>query len=79
MPRRKPDDDDLKAREVLANRVTSFRKQYLMTQKKLADILELSRRTIQMVEAAKITPHPATIQAFEDLVKKYKEAQSVLL
>lgn len=77
MPRRKPDDDDLKAREVLAGEMISFRKSNLFTQKKLADILDLSRRTIQMIESGKITPHPSTITAFKSLVAKYKAASEV--
>lgn len=72
MPRRKPDDDDLKARELLATEMTSFRKNNLFTQKKLADILELSRRTIQMIETGTITPHPGTLRAWKALTAKYR-------
>lgn len=77
MPRRKPDEDDLKARVVLAAEMVAFRKDNLFTQKKLADILGLSRRTIQMAEAALISPHPATMQAWNNLKHKYREAKSV--
>lgn len=77
MPRRKPDEDDLKARVVLAAEMVRFRKDNLMTQKKLADILVLSRRTIQMIESGSISPHPATMQAWANLKHKYREAKSV--
>lgn len=77
MARRKPDNDDLKAREVLASEMVDFRKNNIFTQKRLAEILVLSRRTIQMIEAGLITPHPSTITAFRELVAKYKAASEV--
>ncbi len=77
MPRRKPDDDDLKAREELAAEVKTFRKNNLFNQKKLAEILGLSRRTIQMIEAGLITPHPATLDAIRKLFHKHREAKKI--
>lgn len=72
MPRRKPDEDDLKAREQLAEEMISFRQNNLFTQKKLAEILDLSRRTIQMIETGTISPHPGTLRAWKTLVSKYR-------
>lgn len=77
MPRRKPNDDDIKAREVLAKQMKDFRRDNLFNQKKLAEILDLSRRTIQMIESGKITPHPGTLLAFKTLAAKYKTAREV--
>lgn len=72
MPRRKPDDDDIKVREELAEEMISFRKNNLFTQKKLAEVLELSRRTIQMIESSAISPHPGTLRAWRTLLSKYR-------
>jgi len=77
MPRRKPNEDDLKAREELAAEVIAFRKNNLFNQKKLAEILDLSRRTIQMIESGLITPHPATLDAIRMLFNKHKEAKKI--
>ncbi len=79
MPRRKPNAKDLEAREVLAREMKDFRRDNLFTQKRLAEVLELSRRTIQMVEIGAITPHPATIQAFRDLAAKHKKAKEITI
>lgn len=72
MPRKKPDEDDIKARERLAEEMISFRKNNLFTQKKLAEVLDLSRRTIQMIETGSISPHPGTLRAWKALVAKYR-------
>ena len=77
MPRRKPDEYDLQAREQLAEEMKSFRRNNLFQQKRLAEILNLSRRTIQMIEAGLITPHPSTLEAIRALFKKYREAKKV--
>lgn len=77
MPRRKPNEDDLKSREVLAKQMKDFRRDNLFNQKKLAEILELSRRTIQMIESGSITPHPSTLLAFKNLAAKYKAAKEI--
>jgi DNA-binding XRE family transcriptional regulator len=79
MPRRKPNAKDLAAREVLAEEMKSFRRDNLFNQKKLAEVLELSRRTIQMIEGGSITPHPGTIKAFKDLAAKFKAAKEVTI
>jgi DNA-binding XRE family transcriptional regulator len=71
MPRRKPTDDDLKGREVLAQEFIDFRKEFLFNQKQLAERLEISRRTIQMIEAAKVSPHPGTIRSFRTFKAKF--------
>jgi DNA-binding XRE family transcriptional regulator len=79
MPRRKANDKDRAASKVLAEEMISFRKENLFNQKKLAEVLDLSRRTIQMIESGTITPHPSTISAFRDLVDKFKAAKQVTI
>jgi|GEM_PF-2193671 len=44
-----------------------------LTQKLLAGVTEVSRRTIQSIEAGLIIPQPATIAKFEELRKKYEK------
>jgi len=73
MPRRKPDAEDIKAQEGLAAEMIAFRRKNLFTQKKLAETLELSRRTIQMMESGTISPHPASLRAWRTLVNRYRE------
>lgn len=77
MPRRKPNAKDLEAREVLSQEVKDFRRDNIMNQKTLAEVLNLSRRTIQMIEGGAITPHPATIQVFRDLAEKHRKAKKI--
>jgi len=79
MPRRKANDKDRAASKVLAEEMISFRKENLFNQRKLAEVLDLSRRTIQMIEGGTITPHPATISAFRGLVAKFKAAKQVTI
>ena len=41
-----------------------FRKDYLITQTRLADLLGISRRTVQQIEAGTVTPHGETLRRF---------------
>lgn len=77
MARRKPNDKDLAERKLLADCMVVFRKNNLLTQKDLAEVLDLSRRTIQMIESGSITPHPTTLKAFNGLVAKYQKAKEI--
>jgi DNA-binding XRE family transcriptional regulator len=77
MSRPKPNTDDLKKRKKRAAEWKQFRKNFLFTQKKLADTMAdsvgaISRRTIQQIEAAKITPHPSTLRLFAIFKKKHE-------
>lgn len=72
MARRKPTPEDLTRRVSRSEEWYSFRKDNLFTQLRLAEVLGLSRRTVQMIEAGKITPHPNTLRLFEALQAKYK-------
>ena len=71
MPRPKPTEDDLVERETRRKEWTRFRKDNLFTQVKLAEILEISRRTVQFIEAAELTPLMSTLRKFRALKAKY--------
>lgn len=55
----------------LAIEFSEFRNKNNLSQKLLAEIIGVSRRTIQSVEAAKILPQKGTLKKFEDLRAKY--------
>lgn len=73
MPRPKPTLDDLKERKALSKEWKNFRRDYKLTQRALADLMREPgddspagcRRTIQMVESGKISPHKATLVRFQ--------------
>lgn len=71
MPRPKPTEEDKEKRIIRAKEWIDFRFNNLFTQRKLAETLGVSRRTVQMVEAGLVTPHPRTIRLFEALVSRY--------
>lgn len=80
MPRPKPTADDLKERKTLAKEMKTFRREFKITQRALADLMANPgekgagcRRTIQMIESGKISPHKATLTRFA-LVKNKIEA-----
>lgn len=57
-----------------ASEWSKFRRDNLFTQQRLAEILGVGRRTIQMIEGGKILyPHPETIRKFLALKVKYKQ------
>jgi len=49
-----------------------FRTDNKLSQRFLAELIGISRRTIQKIEAALVIPHRGTIKAFEELQKKYE-------
>lgn len=77
MPRPKPTAEDLKARKVLARDFKSFRRDFKITQRALADLMEGvgCRRTIQMIESGKITPHASTLSRFAIVKNRYESGQ----
>ncbi len=82
MPRPKPTPEDLKARKALAKEIKVFRKTYKITQRTLADLMREPgednsagcRRTLQMIEAARVTPHKSTLTRLQ-IIKNRIEAQ----
>lgn len=82
MPRPKPKAKDLEERKKRAKEWKSFRREYKITQRALADLMADPgdegagcRRTIQMVEAGKISPHKSTLTRFA-IVKNRIEAEN---
>jgi DNA-binding XRE family transcriptional regulator len=75
MPRPKPTKADLERREHRQHEWTEFRKEYMFTQVRLAELLGVCRRTVQLIEAGKVTPLPVTLRRFLALKARYKEGQ----
>lgn len=55
-----------------AKEFVKFRESNVLSQKLLSEIIEVSRRTIQNIEAGRIIPQASTLKKFEDLRKKYE-------
>lgn len=77
MPRPKLTEEGVVEREKRAEEMKTFLKNNLMTEAKLAEILGISRRTVQMVKSGRVSPQPATLRAWNNLVSKYKRNQSI--
>ena len=67
-----PEELEQVERNKRAEEWKSFRKDNLITQRKLADLIEVSRRTIQQIEAGTISPHKSTLNQFLALRDKYR-------
>ena len=73
MARPKRDDKAVEPEmQRLAVQFAKFREDNHLSQKLLAEVIGISRRTIQSIEAGSILPHKATLDAFEKLREKYK-------
>lgn len=72
MPRPKPTEEDLKEREGRAVEIREFLKTYKFTEVRLAEVLGVSRRTVQMMKAGRVSPHPVTVKTWEILKAKHK-------
>jgi DNA-binding XRE family transcriptional regulator len=72
MPQPKPTREDIKLRKLRAEEWRAFRRDCLLTQRRLADILNISRRTVQQVEAAKVNPHRVTLLRFAACRSKFE-------
>lgn len=72
MARQRRTSDESEERQKLAQTVKEFMKNNLFTEKKLADVVGISRRTVQMLKAGAVTPHPATLEKLESLFMRYK-------
>lgn len=73
MPRPKATPDEVKRRQVLAAQVKSFMVNFKFTEVQLADTLGVSRRTIQMMKAGRVSPREATARRWEMLYGKYQK------
>ena len=56
----------------LALEFSKFRGSNNLSQKLLAEVIGISRRTIQSIEAGTILPQQATLKKFEELQAKYE-------
>lgn len=83
MPRPKPTAEDLKDRKKRAKEWKDFRRTYKVTQRALADLMREPgddsaagcRRTVQMIESGRISPHRSTLTRFQ-IVKNRIEAEN---
>lgn len=77
MARPKPTKQDLQDRKTRAIEWRAWMKENLFTEKKLSDVTGISRRTIQMIRAGKVTPHYNTLRTFAALQSRFSEAQEL--
>ena len=76
MARPKPTEEDLATRETRRAEWKQFRKEYLFTQVRLAEVLGISRRTVQLIERGSVTPLARTLHRFKTLLAKYKNEEA---
>lgn len=74
MGRPRPTDEDIAKRQVRAEEMKKFMNENLFTEVKLAESLGISRRSVQMIKAGKVTPTPPTLRKWEALLKRYGSA-----
>jgi predicted XRE-type DNA-binding protein len=72
MARPLPTEEDLKERQKLSQEIKDFMKNNKFTEKRLGDICGISRRSVQMIKAGAVTPHPGTLHKIETLFSRYK-------
>jgi transcriptional regulator with XRE-family HTH domain len=75
MPRPKPSEEDLQQRESRKQEWSQFRKKNLFTQVRLAEVLDISRRTVQLIESCRVSPFPGTLRKFLALKTKYEHEE----
>lgn len=73
MPRPKPTAADMEEREERAKRVRSFMKRFLFSEIRLAETIGVSRRTVQMIKAGKVSPHPDTLRKLNAIMKRHRD------
>ena len=71
-PKRVIDTNVKKEMQTIASQWKRFREANKLSQKFLAEIVGISRRTIQSIESGGILPQAATVEKFEQLRKKYE-------
>ena len=72
MPRPKPTKEDLKERKSRAIEMRLFMKNNKLTEVRLQELTGISRRTIQMMRAGKVTPTYTTLRIWEQFRDRYK-------
>ena len=63
--------EEVNRRKSRAKLWSDFRHEFLITQRQLAEILGISRRTVQYVERGDVTPSKKVQSLFETLAKKH--------
>ena len=71
-PKRVIDTSVKKEMKSIASQWRRFRTANVLSQKFLAEIVGISRRTIQSIESGKIIPQQRTMDAFNSLKLKYE-------
>jgi transcriptional regulator with XRE-family HTH domain len=71
-PKRVLDSSVKKEMKAIASEWKRFREANKLSQKFLAEIIGISRRTIQSIESGKIIPQQRTLDAFRALSVKYE-------
>jgi transcriptional regulator with XRE-family HTH domain len=79
MPRPKPSKEDLEERKSRAIELRAFMKNNKLTEVRFGELTGISRRTVQMMRAGKVTPTYTTLRLWEEFRDKYKRAKSVTL
>jgi len=72
MARPKPTAADIKEREELAVRLKKFMKDKMFSEQRLAEVADISRRTIQMIKAGGVTPHPDTLRKLNTIFRRHE-------
>lgn len=62
----------------IAEEFITFRTEHNLSQKLLAEVMGVARRTIQNAEDGKHIPHAETVKKFEELRNKYKTEAKML-
>lgn len=71
MSRPKPTAEDLEEIKRRQAEWKQFRRENLFTQVKLAELLGISRRTVQLIEKGQVNSFPDTLRPFMTLKAKY--------
>lgn len=71
-PKRDLTEEISKEMKSYAKDFVKFRESNKLSQRFLSEIIGISRRTIQNVEAGRIIPQEATLKAFTDLRARYE-------
>jgi len=72
MPKVTLTEEVLEERKKRAQELKDFMVNNKFTERRLGEIVGVSRRSIQMIKAARITPHLDTLRRLETLYLKYK-------
>jgi len=78
LTRRRLTKEDLRERENRAKEWVAFRRSYLFSQRKLAEILGCSRRTVVAVESGVTVtrPHCDLLRRFANLKRKHEQGRA---